>query len=65
MVPTSEVDADESTVNLTSDIGFVMSYVESILAMEVVVVVVMTAAVIPAMEESQGAVQSRCRIMQH
>jgi hypothetical protein len=60
MVPTSEVDADESTVNLTSDIGFVMSYVESILAMEVVVVVVMT-----AMEESQGAVQSRCRIMQH
>jgi hypothetical protein len=29
MVPTSEVDVDESAVNLKSDIGFVTSYVDS------------------------------------
>jgi hypothetical protein len=51
MVPTFEVDADESAVNLTSDISFVTSYVEPILAVEVAVVVVM-----PATEESQGVV---------
>jgi hypothetical protein len=60
MVPTSEVDVDESAVNLKSDIGFVTSYVEPILAMEVAIVVVM-----PATEESQGVILIRCRIMQH
>jgi hypothetical protein len=51
MVLTFEVDADESAVNLTSDIGFVMAYVEPILAVEVAIVVVM-----PATKESQGVV---------
>jgi hypothetical protein len=51
VVPKSKVDADELAVNLTSDIGFVTSYVEPILAVEVAVVVVM-----PATEEPQGVV---------
>jgi hypothetical protein len=46
VVPKSEVDADESAVNLMSNIYFVMSYMEPILAVDVAVVVVM-----PATEE--------------
>jgi hypothetical protein len=51
VVPTPGVDADELAVNLTSNISFVTSYAELILAVEVTFVVVT-----PAMKEPQGAV---------